>query len=74
MNLAEDDASQEAYKSGLESGNGGSGFGPWKMATDGNDANRHSGFFIATTEHNKDLTGIAQNGKAWGLCANGTGF
>lgn len=44
------------------------------MATDGNDANRHSGFFIATTEHNKDLTGIAQNGKAWGLYANGPGF
>ncbi len=37
-NLAEDDASQEAYNGGFESGkNGGSGFGEWKMTTEGND-------------------------------------
>lgn len=44
------------------------------MATEGHEPNRHSGFFVATIENNQDLTGIAQNGKAWGLYANGTGF
>ena len=35
INLAEDDASQEAYKSGFGSGkNGGSGFGEWKMTNE----------------------------------------
>ncbi|HEY1583355.1 MAG TPA: hypothetical protein VGF73_09695 [Chthoniobacterales bacterium] len=74
-NVAEDDASQEAYNGGFDNGkNGGSGFGEWKMASEGNDDNRHSGFFVATSENNKDLNGIAKNGKAWGLYANGTGF
>lgn len=74
-NVAEDDASQEAYNGGFESGkNGGTGFGEWKMTTEGNDENRHSGFFTATTENNKDLNGIAKNNKAWGLYANGTAF
>lgn len=74
-NVAEDDASQEAYNGGFESGkNGGSGFGEWKMTIEGNDENRHSGFFVGTTENNKDLNGIGKNGKAWGLYANGTGF
>ncbi len=74
-NVAEDDASQDAYNGGFDSGkNGGSGFGEWKMTSEGNDENRHSGFFVATTENNKDLNGIAKNGKAWGLFANGTGF
>lgn len=74
-NVAEDDASQEAYNGGFESGkNGGSGFGEWKMTSEGNDDNRHSGFFVATTENNKDLNGIAKNDKAWGLYANGTGY
>ncbi len=74
-NVAEDDASQEAYNGGFDSGkNGGSGFGEWKVTNEGNDENRHSGFFVATTDNNKDLNGIAKNGKAWGLFANGTGF
>ena len=74
-NVAEDDASQETYNGGFDSGkNGGSGFGEWKTTNEGNDDNRHSGFFVATTENNKDLNGIAKNGKAWGLFANGTGF
>ncbi len=74
-NIAEDDASQEAYNGGFDSGkNGGTGFAEWKMTAEGNDENRHSGFFGATTDNNKDLNGIAKNGKAWGLYANGTGF
>jgi hypothetical protein len=74
-NVAEDDASQDAYGGSFEGDkNGGSGFAEWKMTTEGNDENRHAGFFIATTEHNADLNGIAKNGKAFGLYANGTGF
>jgi hypothetical protein len=65
-NVAEDDASREAYNGGFDSGkNGGSGFGEWKMTTEGNDENRHSGFFVATTQNNSDLNGIAHNDKAW---------
>ena len=71
VNVAEDDASQGACESGKNSG---SGFGEWKLMTEGNDDNRHSGFFVATSDNNKDLNGIAKNGKAWGLFANGTGF
>src|SRR5205807_10612936 len=72
-NIAEDDASQ--YGGGWDTGkNGGSGFGEWKMTSEGNDANRHSGYFIATTDNNKDLNGIPKDGKAFGLYANGSGF
>lgn len=73
-NIAEDDASQ--YSDGWGSGkNGGTGFGAWTQTSEGNAAeNRHAGFFIATTDNNKDLNGIAKDGKAFGLYANGTGF
>ena len=73
--IAEDDASQSAYGSGWDnSKNGGSGFGNWTLTTEGNDNDRHSGFFIATTKDNSDLNGIAKNDKAFGVFANGTGF
>ncbi len=63
-NIAEDDASQEAYKDGFQSGkSGGSGFGEWKMAHDGDGADRHAGFFIASTGSNPDLNGIAKTAK-----------
>src|ERR1700730_2546740 len=72
-NIAEDDASQ--YGEGWGNGkNGGTGFGSWTMTSEGNDESRHSGFFIATTDNNKDLNGIAKDGKAFGLYANGSGF
>ncbi len=72
-NLAEDDASQ--YGDGWGNGkNGGTGFGNWTLTTEGNDESRHSGFFIATTDNNKDLNGIAKDSKAFGLYANGSGF
>lgn len=74
-NISEDDANQEACKDGFQGGkSGGSGLGEWKMTNDGDGADRHSGFFIANTGSNADLNGIANNGKAWGLYANGTGF
>ncbi len=74
-NIAEDDASKSEYGGSWDSGkNGGSGFGSWTMTTDGNDADRHSGFFIASTDTNKDLNNIAKEGKAFGMFANGAGF
>ena len=44
------------------------------MTTEGNDNDRHSGFFIADTKNNPDLNGIAKADKAFGLFANGPGF
>ncbi|MDQ3199128.1 MAG: hypothetical protein M3Q46_08075 [Verrucomicrobiota bacterium] len=75
INLAEADASQEAYKGGFGSGrNGGSGFGEWKMTNEGHAEKRHAGAYLATVENNNAITGIAYHKKAWGLYANGTGF
>jgi hypothetical protein len=73
--IAEDDASNSAYGSQWDnSKNGGSGFGNWSLTTEGNEAERHSGFFIANIKNNSDLNGIAKNEKAFGMFANGTGF
>lgn len=73
--IAEDDASQAAYGGGWDnSKNGGSGFTNWTLTTEGNDNDRHSGFFIAETKNNQDLNGIAKNDKAFGFFANGPGF
>lgn len=74
-NIAEDDAAQSAYSGGWDnSKNGGSGFGTWTLTTEGNDNDRHSGFFIADTKSNSDLNGIAKGDKAFGMFANGPGF
>jgi hypothetical protein len=73
--IAEDDASQSAYGGGWDnSKNGGSGFSNWTLTTEGNDNDRHSGFFLADTKNNQDLNGIAKNEKAFGTYANGAGF
>src|SRR5438045_3316165 len=73
--IAEDDASQSGYGGGWDnSKNGGSGFGNWTLTTEGNDSDRHSGFFLASTKDNQDLNGIAKNDKAFGVYANGSGF
>ena len=75
LNSAEDDASQSAYGGSWNSGkNGGSGFGPWILTSEGSSGNRYSGFFIADTKTNQDLNGISKNEKAFGLYANGGGF
>jgi hypothetical protein len=71
-NVAEDDASQ--YSGWENAKNGGSGFSAWTLTTEGNDTERHSGFFIAETKNNSDLNGIAKDDKAFGLYANGAGF
>jgi hypothetical protein len=73
--IAEDDASESAYGGSWDnSKNGGSGFSNWTLTTEGNDNDRHSGFFIADPKNNPDLNGIAKNDKAFGLFANGPGF
>src|SRR4051812_26107102 len=71
--IAEDDATQSAYGGGQwdNTKSGGSGFGNWSLTTEGNDNDRHSGFYIAETKNNPDLNGIAKNDKAFGLFANG---
>ena len=73
--IAQDDASQSAYGAQWDnSKNGGTGFGNWTLTTEGNDNDRHSGFFIADTRNNADLNGVTKNDKAFGLFANGSGF
>jgi len=73
--VAEDDASQSAYSSAWDnSKNGGSGFTNWSLTSEGNDNDRHSGFYIAGKGDKPDLNGIAKNDKAFGTYANGTGF
>ncbi len=71
--IAEDDATQ--YGSGWDnSKNGGNGFGNWSLTSEGNDGDRHSGFYIASAGDKSDLNGIAKDGKAFGLYANGSGY
>jgi hypothetical protein len=75
VTVGEDDASESAYGGGWGNDkNGGSGFGGWTLTNEGNDDDRHSGFYIAETKNNPDLNGIAKNDKAFGLFANGSGF
>src|SRR2546422_9078022 len=71
--ISEDDASQ--YSSGWDnSKNGGNVFTNWTLNSEGNDNDRHSGFFIAETKDKPDLNGIAKDDKAFGVYANGSGF
>jgi hypothetical protein len=72
-NIAEDDASSYGGSWGNEK-NSGSGFAPWITVTEGAGQDQHAGFFIADTSNNSDLNGIAKDGKAFGLFANGAGF
>ena len=73
--IAEDDASESAYSGQWDnSKNGGNGFGNWTLTVEGNDNDRHSGFYIADTKSNSDLNGIMKNDKAFGVFANGSGF
>lgn len=76
MTIAEDDAWQGAYGGGWATGQiSGSGFGPWdfRHAT-GAETESFSGFFIAHAGVQPDMDGVARNGKAFGLFANGVDF
>ncbi len=74
--ISQDDASQEEYKPGWASGkNGGNGFGKWNLQTKtGGGDHSHAGFYVASTSDKSDLNGIADDGKAFGLYANGSAF
>ena len=69
--LASDSAADAAYNSGWTTGsNGGTGFGPWDLKTQGNtNFNEFAGHFTASPS-NGDLNEIATSGRAWGTFAN----
>ena len=77
---SEDEAFFDVYGDGWQTGdNGGRGFGAWRlfapeMASNDADAKQYAGFFIAEAEREADLTGVAREGRAFGIFANGTGF
>jgi hypothetical protein len=76
---AADEADYDAYHNGWETGhNGGNGFQPWQLFRPeftGEDAERRfAGFFLAREEVEGNLGLTAQNGRAFGIFANGTGF
>jgi hypothetical protein len=73
--VAQDDATKEAYGSGWTDGsNGGSGFNAWSFKTLTGSGNSNAGFYIATATDNPDSKGVDQDGKAFGLYANGVNF
>ena len=77
---SEDEAFYEAYRDGWETGdNGGRGFGAWRLlapeaVSADPDAEQYAGFFLAEAGRESDLTGVAREGRAFGIFANGTGF
>ena len=74
-NIAEDDGAHSGYSGSWGNDkNGGSGFAAWVTTTETSGSDQHAGFFIADTSSNQDLNGIAKEGKAFGLFANGAGF
>jgi len=76
--LAEDDASDPAYRGGWKTESGGSGFGNWTLQSQkAEGAESYAGFFVAdstSTGSNPDSAAIALEGKAFGMFANGSGF
>lgn len=73
--LAEDDASDPAYKSEWKAEGGGTGFAEWTFKTaQGASGESHAGFFIAETARNPDMKPVAIRDKAFGFFANGAGF
>jgi hypothetical protein len=73
--LAEDDATSPQYRSSWGKATGGLGFHGWDFRTRKKaEGDSHAGFYLATTQQNPDLNGIAIRGKAFGLYANGAGF
>jgi hypothetical protein len=73
--LAEDAATETAYKDGWKAASGGSGFRDWAFQTlKSEGAESYAGFYLANPEHQPDLKGAAIRGKAFGLFANGVRF
>jgi hypothetical protein len=75
VNIADDDAAQDAYSSGWPEGKASGGFGAWTHKNlQGSGGDTYSGFYMATKANNPELKGAAIRDKAFGLFANGTGF
>ena len=73
--LAEDDASNTAYKDAWTSSGAGLGFRDWTLRTlKAQSGESNAGFFIAEKSRNNELSGVAIRDKAFGLYANGHGF
>jgi hypothetical protein len=76
-NIADDLAANSEYENGWSGGqNGGYGFGEWKLVAQPSDeeSKTYSGHFIAQDVDHSDLNGIATNGRAFGMYANGHRF
>lgn len=76
LTIAEDEASHGAYNGGWHAEQvSGSGFGPWMFCSAiGSEHESFAGFFIAHAGVQPDMDGVARNGKAFGLFANGTDY
>jgi hypothetical protein len=76
MTIAEDEASHGAYNGGWNAGQvSGSGFGPWEFRSAiGSETESFAGIFVAHAGVQPDMDGVARNGKAFGLFANGVDF
>jgi len=74
--LAEDDATDGAYKTGWKTDGGGSGFTDWVLqSVHAPSGDSYSGYFIADTAGaNADGAAVAIGGKAFGMFANGVSF
>ena len=73
--LAEDDASNAAYKDRWTSSGAGLGFRDWTLRTlKAEKGESNAGFFIADKSRHKELGGVAIRDRAFGLYANGNGF
>jgi len=72
--LAQDDASDAAYRSGWKTDGGGSGFGNWTFQDfHAQSGDSYAGFYIADSA-NASLGAVAISGKAFGMFANGVSF
>lgn len=73
--LAEDDASNTAYKDAWTSAGAGLGFRDWTLRTlKASNGESNAGFFIADKSRDPALGGVAIRDRAFGLYANGSGF
>ena len=74
--VAEDDASDGAYKSGWKADGGGSGFSDWAFqVVHADTGDSYAGYYIAdATGSNPECSPVAIGGKAFGLYANGVSF
>jgi hypothetical protein len=71
-----DTAGEPCYETGWNEGTtGGTGFGNWKLKSNGNpDQKSFAGFYLAKEQEKPGIAPLATDGKAWGIFADGQGF